>query len=135
VQWSDEVYLAGDCHLGDSPSVTPLSSLNVVLVISVVEPCDDDCGSDDGLSRGVHIVSYHRHRSAATAHVGYHCYKRYCCQPETRLGYRQVRTQKPPFLPLKNDTKYHERRKYEKIIWWKAEIFTLHKVLMRHVRT
>jgi len=49
--------------------------------------------------------------------------------------YRQVQTQKTPFLPLKNDTKYHERRKYEEIIWWKAEIFTLHKVLIRHVRT
>jgi len=26
-------------------------------------------------------------------------------------------------LPRKNDIKYHERRKYEEIIWCKAEIF------------
>jgi len=50
-------------------------------------------------------------------------------------GLLQVRTQKPLFLPLKNDSKYHERRKYEEIIWWKPEIFTLHKVLIRHVRS
>jgi len=49
--------------------------------------------------------------------------------------YRKVLTQKHPFLPLKKDTKYHERRKYEEIIYRKAEIFTLHKVLIRHVRT
>jgi len=39
-----------------------------------------------------------------------------------------------PILALKNDSKYHERRKYEEIIWWKSEIFTLHKVLIQHVR-
>jgi len=41
----------------------------------------------------------------------------------------------PHFFALENDTKYHERCKYEEIIWWKAEIFSLHKVLIRHDRT
>jgi len=50
-------------------------------------------------------------------------------------GVRNPWCWKPPFLALKNDTNYHERRKYEEIIYRKKEIFTLHKVLIRHDRT
>jgi len=39
---------------------------------------------------------------------------------------------KSPFFALENDTKHHERHKYEEIIYRKAEIFTLHKVLIWH---
>jgi len=48
---------------------------------------------------------------------------------------RHPRCWEPPFLALKNDNKYHERHNYEEIIYRKAEIFTLHRVLIRHVRT